>query len=78
MIVKVSPQFKKNYRHLSENIKQRAKEKEQIFRENCFSAQLKTHKLSGKDKGCWAFSINDSYRIKFIFLSPGGPHSVYK
>jgi len=85
MIIKVSPKFEKKYRHLPKKIKEKAKEKEFIFRENPFDSRLKTHKLSGKDKECWAFWITYSYRIKFNFLSKKeilfldiGPHNIYK
>jgi len=83
--VKISPLFEKHYKKLPKIIKQEAKEKEKIFRENPFNQILKTHKLSGKYKGCWAFWINYSYRIKFIFLSDKeilfldiGTHKIYK
>jgi len=85
MIIKISPKFEKNYRRLPENIKEKAKEKEHIFRQEPFNPRLKTHKLSGKDKECWAFWVDDSYRIKFIFLSNRevlflniGRHNIYK
>ena len=85
MIIKVSPKFEKNYQRLTQSIKEKAKEKESIFREDPFNPRLKTHKLSGKDKGCWAFWIDNSYRIKFIFLSKRevlfldvGTHDIYK
>ena len=69
MKILVSPRFKKNYRKLPKKIKEIAKDREEIFKQDLFDSQLKTHKLSGKDKGCWAFWITYSYRIKFIFLS---------
>jgi len=85
MIIKVSPNFERHYRRLPKKIREKAKEKEFIFRENPFNPRLKTHKLSGKDKGCWAFWIDNSYRIKFIFLSSRevlfldiGTHDIYK
>lgn len=85
MEIKVSPKFEKRYKRLPEHIKQKAKLKEAQFRQNPLNPQLKTHKLSGKDKGCWSFSIDYSYRIKFIFLSDKevlflgiGPHDIYK
>jgi len=59
--------------------------KEEIFRENPFNPILKTHKLSGKDKECWAFWIDYRYRIKYIFLSDNkvlffniGTHKIYE
>lgn len=83
--IKVSPIFEKHYKKLSNRIKKKAKKKEKIFRENPFHPILKTHGLSGKDKNCWAFWIDYSYRIKFIFLNDGevlfldiGTHDIYK
>jgi mRNA-degrading endonuclease RelE of RelBE toxin-antitoxin system len=83
--IKVSPLFEKHYKKLPKKIKEKAKEKEKIFRENPFHPLLKTHKLHGKDKDCWAFWIDYKYRIKFIFLSDKevlfldiGPHNIYK
>ncbi len=77
--------FDKNYKKLSKRIKDKAKEKEKIFRENPFDPRLGTHKLSGKEKECWAFDIDYHYRIKFIFLSNEevlfldiGTHGIYK
>ena len=80
-----SPRFKKNYRKLPKKIKELAKDRVEIFKKNPFNSRLKTHKLSGRDKECWAFWITYSYRIKFIFLSNEkvlfldiGPHKIYK
>jgi len=83
--IKVSPLFEKHYKKLPKKIKEKAKEKEKIFRENPLHPLLRTHKLHGKDKDCWAFWIDYKFRIKFIFLSDNevlfldiGPHSIYK
>ena len=53
---------------------------------NPFETSLKTHKLSGRDKECWAFWVTYFIRIKFIFLTSEevlfldiGPHpKIYK
>lgn len=39
-----------------------------IFEENLFASRLRTHKLSGKLKGLWAFSIDYENRVIFKFL----------
>ncbi len=39
------------------------------FTENPFHPSLKTHNLSGKLKGYWAFSITYEYRLVFKFIS---------
>lgn len=82
--IKIHPFFEKNYKKLPKEIKERAREKEIIFIENPFYPTLKTHKLSGKEKESWAFWINYSYRIKFVFLSDKevlfldiGTHDIY-
>jgi mRNA-degrading endonuclease YafQ of YafQ-DinJ toxin-antitoxin module len=83
--IKISPLFERHYRKLPKEIKERAKRKEKIFRKNPFDPRLKTHKLHGKEKECWAFWIDYKYRIKFIFLSDEevlfldiGTHGIYK
>ena len=83
--IKFSFLFEKRYKKLSEKIKARAKEREKIFRVNPFHPILKTHKLSGEEKEAWAFWINYSYRIKFIFTGGNsvlfldiGTHDIYK
>ena len=66
-------------------IKKLAVKKEKIFRDNPFNPRLETHKLHGKEKEAWSFSINRDYRIKFIFLGKQevlffevGAHEIYK
>ena len=83
--IEYSKNFLKSLRKLPERIISQAEEKEKIFKDNSFHSVLRTHKLSGKDKDCWAFWINYSYRIKFIFSSEDevlfldvGPHGIYK
>jgi len=85
MKIRVSPLFEKHYKKLPLNIKEQAKRKEKIFRENPFHTLLNTHKLCGKEKEIWAFRITHSYRIKFIFLDDKeilfldiGTHDIYK
>ncbi len=77
--------FDKHYRKLPRRIKELAKEKERLFRENPFDPHLETHKLHGKEKETWAFSINRNYRIKFLFVAEdtvlfldAGTHDIYE
>ena len=39
-----------------------------MFSENPFNPSLKTHKLSGKLRDCWAFSCGYDCRIIFKFI----------
>jgi len=79
------PQFKKHYQRLAKEIKILAEKREKIFRENPFDSRLKTHKLSGKLKNIWSFSVDKNYRILFIFYKENiiiflniGTHEIYK
>ncbi|MEK7104239.1 MAG: type II toxin-antitoxin system mRNA interferase toxin, RelE/StbE family [Patescibacteria group bacterium] len=82
--INYSRKFLKKMSKLPLQIIEQAKEKEKVFRFNQFDQSLRTHKLSGKDNGCWAFWINYSYRIKFICISQSevlflevGLHNIY-
>lgn len=78
--------FKKEYKKLANSIKDMAEEKEKIFRQNPFDERLDTHRLHGKLKEFWSFSINYNYRIIFevskdkkeFFFHSVGSHSIYK
>lgn len=80
-----SSKFIKEYKKLPEEIKITAEFKEKIFRNNPFNKILNTHKLSGKLKEFWSFSINNKYRIIFeleknnlIYFHSVGDHSIYQ
>lgn len=77
--------FIKSYKTLPENIKTTAKEREKIFINNPLNESLKTHKLKGKLKGYWSYSINYQYRLMFRFVDKQtviyydiGTHDIYK
>ena len=80
-----SSHFEKNFSHFPLRIQQLALKKDKLFRENPFHFSLKTHKLSGKFKGTWAYSVNKDFRVHFYFLSDEavvyiniGTHEIYK
>lgn len=84
MLIYYSSKFEREYRKLPNKIKTMAQEKEQQFRDNVFNPPLDTHKLGGRLKGFWAFSIDQKYRIIFefakndvIWFHSVGDHSVY-
>ena len=83
--IEYSKRFLKSASDLPKRMIEQAEAKEKIFRENPFNPALRTHKLTGKEKEAWAFWINYSYRIKFLFLGDGevlfldiGTHEIYK
>ncbi|MBU1557545.1 type II toxin-antitoxin system mRNA interferase toxin, RelE/StbE family [Patescibacteria group bacterium] len=87
MIIIYSSNFIKKYKKLPTKIKRLAEEKEGLFKKDIFDPSLKTHKLHGKFKDFYSFSINHTYRIIFEiskkkeiivhFLSIDN-HSIYK
>lgn len=77
--------FISSYKKLPDEIKLLSEPKEKLFKKDPFEPSLKTHKLTGKLKGYWAFSINRKYRIMFDFINKGevvfhkaGTHDIYK
>ena len=80
-----SPTFKRSYKKLPQSVKLVAEKKETIFRNNLFDESLKTHKLHGRLRDFWPFSINNDYRIIFELIDDStahfhtvGKHDVYK
>lgn len=85
MNIYYSPEFRRRFKKLSRELKLKALEKEKIFRKDQFHPQLKTHKLSGKLSGRWAFWIDFKNRIMFsfkdsttIYFLSVGDHDIYR
>lgn len=83
--IEYSRKFLKHLSQLPRKIVNKAKEREQIFRGDAFDPRIRTHKLHGKNHDSWAFWIDHTYRIKFIFLANEevlfldiGTHDIYK
>ena len=79
-----SSSFQRAFKQLSEEIQKKATKREKIFFQDPFNPSLKTHKLKGKLKNYWSFSVNYNYRIVFKFLNGNkvgfiaiGTHSIY-
>ena len=84
MRVEYSDRFLKSAARLPAKLLTFADAKEALFKQQPFHPSLDTHKLHGKDKDMWAFSINQKYRIKFLFLPANaalfldiGTHAIY-
>jgi len=78
------PRFKKSYQKLPSEIKHGAEIREELFQQNIFDRKLDTHKLHGKLKKFWSFSVDQKYRVLFerfgkdvIFLDIGD-HDIYQ
>lgn len=49
----------------------------EIFKANPFDVRLKTHKLSGKLKGLWSFSITYDIRVVLYFSEDKPPKAIF-
>ena len=77
--------FAREYKKLPKKIKLLAEKKEKIFRMNSANLILNTHKLHGRFKNFWSFSIDFEYRIIFefgdnniVYFHSIGNHSIYE
>lgn len=84
MRIYYSTKFKREYKKLPKPVKVLAEEKEQIFRDDPFDVRLDTHKLHGRLKEFWSFSIDNRFRIIFefakkdvVWFHSAGDHSIY-
>lgn len=84
MDIYYTPNFKRQYKKLPEKIKDLAEVQEKIFVSNPFNPRLETHKLHGRFKDFWSFSIDVKYRIIFEFAEDNkavfhsvGNHDIY-
>lgn len=66
--------FISSYKKLPEAVKLESEIKEKLFKKDPFESGLKTHKLTGKLKGYWAFSINN----KEVLFHKAGTHNIYR
>ena len=85
MKVLYSPKFVSQYKKLPKQLKLEVVARERIFFANPFDPRLKTHRLTGKLKGLWAYSIDRKHRIIFEFVDKNtiqlhsvGTHDIYK
>ncbi len=79
MEVSFSSSFKKAFR---KQIKETTSEelfweKVNVFIADPFFSSLKTHKLSGKLKELWSFSVDCDVRIVFYFTKDKPPKAVF-
>lgn len=80
-----TPTFIKNYSKLDKEIQEQAKKKIELFKKRENHKTLDVHKLNGRLKDEYSFSINYGYRIVFnygknkneaVFFNIGN-HKVY-
>ena len=85
MEIEYSSHFKRAYQKLDIAVQKKAERKEALFQKDPFSPVLKTHKLHGKLKEFYSFSVDSKYRIVFKFITgkkviflDTGDHDVYR
>ena len=82
--VAVTPQFKRMFRKLESSLQTEALEKITLFTDPQNHQQLKVHKLKGRLRGRYSFSVNYKIRIVFTYESKEsviliaiGDHDIY-
>ena len=87
MVVKYAPEFVRLYNKLGFELQEEIKEKITLFKDPTNHKQLKVHKLHGRLRDRYSFSVNYKYRIIFeygqkdnriVILKTVGDHDVYK
>lgn len=85
MEIYYSPNFARQYKKLSKEVRPVAEKKELVFRKDWKNVILAVHKLKGKLVGLWAFSVDSRHRIIFEFIDEVtvhfhaiGDHDIYK
>lgn len=79
-----SPHFVREYKKIPLRVKILAEQKMSLFLSDPFDVRLKTHKLSGRLSGYFAFWIDYRYRIifsiigKIVRLHTVGTHVIYE
>ena len=85
VVILYTPEFKRDYKKLSGTLRDLLKTKGQLFEQEPFHPLLRTHKLSGKLRDLWSFSLDYRCRVIFRFRGSGevellrvGDHSMYR
>ena len=84
MEITYKPSFVKSFKKLEMSLQEEAFEKIELFKHKDNHKQLKVHKLQGRLKDYYSFSVNYKYRIVFSYTTDAvadfkyiGSHDVY-
>ncbi len=85
MHIRYKPTFVRAYKKMSPELKQEVKEKIILFADPSNHERLRVHKLKGKLKGFYSFSVTHAHRVVFQYEKPDvavliaiGDHDVYQ
>ena len=85
MDIRFKPTFIRQFNRLELALQDEVVEKIELFKNTTNRKQLKIHKLKGRLKNRYSFSVNYQTRIVFIYISKQqvvllavGDHDVYK
>lgn len=85
MLIRFKPSFVRDLKKLSSDIREEALEKMDLFKDLTNHQKLKVHKLQGKLKNRYSFSVTYSHRIVFsyenkdtVIFTAIGTHDIYK
>lgn len=87
MTIYAYPRYRRSYKSLDPQLQRLAEQRISLFRRDPFNPRLDTHRLHGKLKNQWSFSVDARNRILFEFLDKRkedvvfldiGDHSIYR
>ena len=85
LTVRYKPSFVREFKKLPVALQTEALERIALFADPTHHEQLRVHKLKGKLKGFYSFSISYSHRIVFAYVDRStvvflavGDHDVYR
>ena len=83
--IEVAAHFRRAFNDLPPSLHARVVHRMTLFAANPFDPRLRTHKLKGKLKAFWSFSVTEAYRVLVTFPQTGvallhdvGTHDIYR
>jgi len=83
--VEVTSRFQHSFDKLPPDLRRLTVRRVAAFAANPFDPRLRTHKLKGKLKDFWSFSVTEAYRVLATFPQSGvallhdvGTHDIYR
>lgn len=85
MLIRFKPSFVREFKKLPAELREEAFLRIELFKDSTNHQSLKVHKLKGRLKDFYSFSVTYSHRIVFMYQNKDtvvflaiGDHSIYK